>query len=157
MSTPLERRRRVVRMIGYLHFAVAGILALWLPAPAVQQITARSFIEWSGYVWAILLIIGGSLSAWGALWRKWPGEYIGLLALMFVLVIYALAAVLAGLQAHPRSFAGALLLDGVTWILLCRWFRVDGLRREAEHEKQRADQLAEEVRRLKEPDDGDGG
>lgn len=156
MPTPVDRRRRCVRAVGYLHFAIAGVIAFWWPAPAIEQVTAQSFFDRAAYAWAVLLVIGGVMSAWGALWRKWPGEYIGLPALMLVLWIYALAALITGFQVRPRSLAGSFVLGGFAWVLLCRWVKVDCLRREAEAAKHRDDEQAEQTRRLYRPDEDDG-
>lgn len=156
MTTPVERKRRRIRAVGYLCFATLGTVALWWPAPIIQAVTTQSFFDRAGYLWALLLIIGGLSSAWGALWRKWPGEYVGLVALMIVMAVYATVAMLTGVKTEPPAPATAFGWAGMFFIWLCRWIKVDCIRREAEHEKKRSDQQAEQTRRLTEPGEDDG-
>jgi hypothetical protein len=127
MNRPWSRRRRYSRGLAYLLTAVAGAIATVAPPPAVEMTASPVYVAF--YLWTVLLIVGGALSAVGAARGRWLGEYVGLWPLIVSFVAFGLAAATNG--RGWQSAAGALLLGAFATWLYSRWLDVALLRKES--------------------------
>lgn len=118
--------RRWGRVVGYALMAVAGLAAIVWPAPSVRAATSPAAAL--ATVWAVLLLVGGACSLWGAAAGRWLGEYAGLWPLIVTWAVYALAAAATG---RVTSIAAACALASIAALLLARWRDVAVIRREA--------------------------
>lgn len=114
---------RVVRVVGYTLFGLAGLAAILWPAPSVAAATG-----WLAHLWAAWLVAGGILSAAGAATDRWLGESTGLPLLIAAFGVYGLVVASSG---RATSIAGALVLLALALVLVARWQDVAWIRREA--------------------------
>lgn len=122
-----RRQRRWARVFAYVAFAAAGAAEVVWPAPSVKAATAPT----AGiviYVWAAFLLLGGIMSAAGAVLDLWIGEYCGLPLLASVFAVYGLAIAATG---KPTSYALALAFIAVAAFQVGRWRDVAAIRRES--------------------------
>lgn len=122
-------RRRLVYALGYTLMATAGIAAVAWPARSVSA--AASPLNPLIYVWAAFLILGGGVSAFGAVTDRWIGEYTGLPLLASVFGIYGLAAIAIAPATDWTSLAGGCTFLGVTAAFAARWAEMGAVRRAA--------------------------
>ena len=118
--------RRWTRVISYTLMAVAGVAALVWPAPSVRAAAGTAAIL--AYLWAALLVIGGTTAAVGAAAGRWLGEYAGLWPLIVTWAVYCLAAAATG---RATAIAASCALGSIAFLLLSRWRDVAQIRREA--------------------------
>jgi hypothetical protein len=118
---------RWVRTFGYLALSGAGMAAIIWPPPSVRE-AASPTTGWLTYAWAIMIVVGGLLSASGTVMNRWFGEYVGLWPLVVTLFVYSLAAVAA---PGRMSVAGSLLFAAFALLFLARWRHVAMVRHEA--------------------------
>lgn len=121
--------RRWVHMVGYLLMAAAGVCAVIWPTRSVEEATNR--LDALILLWAGFLLVGGLLSAYGALTDRWFGEYTGLPLLAVVFVVYGIGALTLGPSSGWTSVAGGMVFLGVSCLLLGRWRETFLLRRAA--------------------------
>lgn len=82
------------------------------------------------YVWAGLLIVGGTSSALGAATDRWLGEYVGLWPLILMFAVFGLSAF--GSSRGPIAYAGGFCLSAIAALLVGRWRDTALIRREAD-------------------------
>lgn len=112
---------------GYVLLALAGAAAMIWPSPSVAASGGR---VWAA-VWACLLVIGGTTSAYGAARKLYRWEYAGLPALISVWIVYALASLSLVATGFLDRLAGACALFAVASMLAARWRDVSTVRRAA--------------------------
>lgn len=117
---------------SYLLLAAAGATAMVWPSPSVEQQGGRS---WAA-VWAVLLVVGGAVSAFGAARHAYRWEYAGLPPLIAVWTVYFVASMAAVATGLMERLPGALALAAVACFLGARW-------REVAHVRIAARQVAE--------------
>jgi hypothetical protein len=127
MNRPWSRRRRYSRALAYLLTACAGVIATVAPPPSVETTASPVYVAF--YLWTVLLIVGGALSAVGAARGRWLGEYVGLWPLIVSFLAFGLATATNG--RGWQSAAGSLLLTAFATWLYSRWLDVALLRRDA--------------------------
>lgn len=115
---------RYPRTLGYVLLTACGLVLIAAPAPAVRASTAA----WAVFAWAGFLIVGGVLSAIGAGFDRWPGEYVGLWPIMTAFAVWTIAA-LAQVPNSTAALAFGLLLGAITSIFFARWRHVARVRR----------------------------
>lgn len=119
-----DRRRRAVRVAGYMMMAAGGALAYAIPVTSIQASTG-----WLVYVWASFLLAGGILSGYGALTDRWIGEFLGLPLISSAFAVYFVVLALA---RTVSGAAAALAFGAVSLFLWARWQDVSTIRQEAD-------------------------
>ncbi|MET7949210.1 hypothetical protein [Micromonospora sp. NPDC005324] len=115
--------KRWSRVAGYTLMAAAGVGAALVPTPSVEKSTGPLV-----YLWALFLVGGGVLAAYGAVSDRWIGEHLGLPLLWAAFTVYSL--VLAAVQS-PAGIVASLALGAFALLLFGRWRDVGAVRREA--------------------------
>lgn len=128
LRTNKAARRRWSRVVGYSLMALAGVFAIAVPAPSVQE--AAESARYLAMVWAIMLVVGGVASAIGAALDRWLGEYAGLWPLITTFLVYAVSIAVTAAR-NPPAWAGAALLGSIAFLLLSRWRDVAAVRHHA--------------------------
>lgn len=124
----IVRRRRAARTVAYVLMALGGLASMiWTTAPAVRSATAGAGLLI--YVWALLLVVGGTSSALGSWTDRWLGELVGLGPLISVFAVYGLSAFLS--SRGFAAYAGGFTLLAVAALLFARWQDVSLIREEA--------------------------
>lgn len=104
------------KSVAYVCLFVAGILNLFPHfQPTVLRDTAESRVQL--YAWAAVLIVSGGLCAYGSIAGVWWGEYVGLLPLFMLSVIYGVSALFIGDGGITRG----LFLLALALLVLARW------------------------------------
>lgn len=120
----MSGRRRGVRVASYAMMAAAGAVAYAIPVSSIKSSTG-----WLVYVWASFLLLGGALSALGALTDRWIGELAGLPLISSAFGVYF---VVLALTRTVSGAAAALVFGAVAIFLWARWQDVSTIRQEAD-------------------------
>lgn len=112
---------------GYALLALAGVAAILWPSPSVERAGGSMWAT----AWACLLVIGGSSSAYGAGRQLYRWEYAGLMPLVAVWLVYAIASFSLVATGLVDRLAGGLALLAVASMLAARWHDVATVRRAA--------------------------
>lgn len=101
---------------AYLLLLAAGLLNLFPGMqPQVLRDTTESQVQL--YTWAVVLIVSGGLCSYGSLRDVWWGEYIGLIPLFLICVIYGGSALFIGDGGITRG----MFLLALGLLVLARW------------------------------------
>ena len=117
---------RPILAMAYALFCAAGVASLLWPVARPVEDSAR---PWQALAWTVFFIVGGAVSALGAVTDRWLGELVGLPLLMTVFAFFALAAIAMPTRDRLTAVAGACFLLGVAILLHVRWRQVWGIRR----------------------------
>lgn len=118
---------RWILATSYGLFAAGGCAALAWPSPAVRGELTRPWLV----AWAVLFMVGGASSAWGVWSRHWLGEYVGLLPLASVWLVFGGATGWIAISSHELDrIAGGFGLLAVAVFLVARWSVIARLRGE---------------------------
>lgn len=120
------------RAAAYVAVSGAGIVAVIYPP---VSLTAADLSPVAQGGWAILMAISAGFCAWGAIWERWAGEYVGLIPLASVAVVFGIASLSRG----TAGWTGGLFLIGFFWIMISRWQEVALLRAEADRLRKEKD------------------
>lgn len=101
-----------------------GLVAFLIPVTSIRATTS-----WLVYLWALFLLVGGLLSAYGAVTDRWIGELVGL---PLISSAFGVWFVVLALAFTVNGAAGSLAFGGVALHLWARWQDVSTVRREAE-------------------------
>lgn len=106
--------RRTARIAKYGFLVLAGT-AMFFAASAVLTSALGVMV----YAWAILMFAGGSICVLGVLTDWWLGEFVGIPALFFVFLMFALVFLYTGIsdEAPGRIAFGCIFASFAAWIL----------------------------------------
>jgi hypothetical protein len=130
---PIVYGMRRAKLLAYLLLTIAGGCAMvpGLQPPAIQQ-AAASVVQI--YVWAGVLVVSGGLCFYGELRGSWWGEYIGLLPLCLLSMVYAITAIIQG----DGGIARGCFLLALSSFCLAAWSNAAWVRAVAAHEAARS-------------------
>lgn len=113
--------------LAYFLLACAGFAALIWPAPSVGA-AGRYVAD----TWALFLIVGSVPSLIAVFRRSWFGEWVGLILLCTVWLVYGGAVGWSAAAHHrPQSWPACLALLSIAGLMAARWTLVDLHRRGA--------------------------
>lgn len=113
------------RFAAYLLITLAGVAAIIWPPTSVRDASGGGHVL--PFIWAGLMAVSAAFCAGGVMVDRWVGEYIGLIPLAFVALIFGVSALARG----NASWSGGLFLLAFFWILVTRWQEAALLRGEA--------------------------
>lgn len=111
------------RVAGYVLMGIGGAVTFTVPVTSIRESTG-----WVVYLWAVFLLLGGTLCSYGAVTDRWIGELLGLPLIAAAFGVYGVVL------AFTRTLTGAaaaLAFTAVAFILFARWRDVGVIREEA--------------------------
>jgi hypothetical protein len=113
---PLVFVLRYARAVAYVSIAVGSALSL-IPSLIPASIRASGFNTAQIITWSIVLMISASVAAYGVIVDVWWGEYVGLIPMSLLSVVYAIASFIARDGGVTRGF----FLLGLGFLFLAIW------------------------------------
>jgi hypothetical protein len=113
---PLVYALRWARATAYVCIFVGGVLAM-IPGLQPPTMRATELSQAQLTVWAAGVAVTGGFAAFGEITGVWWGEYVGLLPLCILSVIYGVASMLQGDGGITRG----LFLWGMSFLCLALW------------------------------------
>lgn len=103
---PLRLRSKWPLLGMYLVLVAAGLVSLGWPSLYVYSLIPH----WVTAVWAWFFVVGGTLSAAGALRGDWAGEVIGLPLASSACALYSASLIVQVSAFHPRSVGAVVFV-----------------------------------------------
>jgi len=106
---------RWARSVAYALFTAAGTLLLLSSVFTPLLGATAALMSW-------FLVVGGAVSALGAILRRWVGEFVGLPLLISSFGVFAVITIQLSFQETPYiAVADAAILFGFALVLAVRW------------------------------------